>query len=275
MPVPPKARGMDSGRSARDDNLRGGHREEKCGGSGIVDKSWRVVARVVIVAGMVVLLAGTGAAAQNVDTAVARGRAEHLRRGINLSEWFAQVFDAKGYTKEHFESWTTAEDIALIKGMGFDHVRLSVNPQPLWQTNHADDLNAEYLGYLDAAVKTILAQDLAVILDIHPDGDFKGKLAQDEFVEQFADFWRAFARHYSSLPPEKVFFEILNEPEIRDRYRWADDDDLVFMEPLRDGNVIYNFHFYEPHLFTHQGATWGENYWHELKKVPYPSSPEN
>ena len=271
--------------------------------------SWRVVARVGVVAvrfallaGLAVLLAGPGAEAQNADTAVARGRAEHLRRGINLSEWFAQVSDPKGYTKEHFESWTTAEDIALIKEMGFDHVRLSVNPQPLWQTNHTDDLNAEYLGYLDAAVKMILAQDLAVILDIHPDGDFKGKLAQDEFVEQFADFWQAFARHYASLPPEKVFFEILNEPELRDRYRWAgiqahvavairegapghtiivegarwaDDDDLVFMEPLRDGNVIYNFHFYEPHLFTHQGATWGENYWHELKEVPYPSSPEN
>ncbi|MGA2302007.1 MAG: cellulase family glycosylhydrolase [Candidatus Acidiferrum sp.] len=261
-----------------------------------------VAVRVAVIAALLGLLAAPGAVAQRVDTSLARERAEHLRRGINLSEWFAQVFDPKGYTKEHFESWTTAEDIALVKGMGFDHVRLSVNPQPLWQTNHADDLNAEYLGYLDAAVKMILAQDLAVILDMHPDGDFKGKLAQDEFVEQFADFWRAFARHYAALPPEKVFFEILNEPEMRDRYRWAgiqahvaaairegapghtiivegarwaDDDDLVFMEPLRDSNVIYNFHFYEPHLFTHQGATWGENYWHELTEVPYPSSPEN
>ena len=26
------------------------------------------------------------------------------------------------------------------------------------------------------------------------------------------------------------------------------------MEPLHDSNVIYNFHFYEPFLFTHQGA---------------------
>ena len=57
--------------------------------------------------------------------------------------------------------------------------------------------------------------------------------------------------------------------------RWADDDDLVFMEPLRDPNVIYNFHFYEPHLFTHQGATWGESYWHYLREVPYPSTTEN
>ena len=42
-------------------------------------------------------------------------RLAHLRRGINLSEWFAQVYDPKGYTKEHFETWTTADDIALIR----------------------------------------------------------------------------------------------------------------------------------------------------------------
>jgi hypothetical protein len=57
--------------------------------------------------------------------------------------------------------------------------------------------------------------------------------------------------------------------------RWADDDDLMFIEPLRDANVIYNFHFYEPHLFMHQGATWGESYWHHLREVPYPSTVEN
>jgi len=31
---------------------------------------------------------------------------------------------------------------------------------------------------------------------------------------------------------------------------WSDDDDLVFLEPLRDPNVIYAFHFYESHIFT-------------------------
>jgi endoglucanase len=30
-------------------------------------------------------------------------------------------------------------------------------------------------------------------------------------------------------------------------------------------NVIYNFHFYEPHIFTHQGATWSVYYWHWLR----------
>ena len=237
------------------------------------------------------------------ESGIAQWRLAHLRHGINLSEWFAQVYDPKGYTKEHFETWTTAQDIALIKAMGFDHVRLSVNPQPMFRHKQADQIPAEYLGYLDAAVQMILDQGLAVVLDIHPEGDFKQKLAEDDgFVEEFADFWRALARHYAPRDPELVFFEILNEPEGRDRYRWygiqarlvvairegaprhtiiaagarwSADDELLFMEPLGDPNVIYNFHFYEPHLFTHQGATWGGNTWHYLKNLPYPSNPEN
>ena len=91
--------------------------------------------------------------AQTADASLAKARAQHLQHGINLSEWFAQVYDPKGYTKEHFESWNTVQDIALIKAMGFDHVRLSVNPQPMWKRNAADELPAENLGYLDAAVK--------------------------------------------------------------------------------------------------------------------------
>jgi len=236
------------------------------------------------------------------NSSLAQSRVTHLRHGINLSEWFAQVYDPKGYTKEHLENWTTASDIALIKSMGFDHVRLSVNPQPMMRHNRADELPPEYLGYLDSAVKMILDHGLAVIIDMHPDTDFKAKLVQqDDFVEQFSDFWRAIARHYSSYDPEKVFFEVLNEPEFHDRYRWAgvqaklahairegapqntiiaaganysDVADLVSLTPLSDANVIYNFHFYDPHTFTHQGATWGINYWHFESKLAYPSSME-
>lgn len=104
------------------------------------------------------------------------------------------------------------EDIALIKALGFDHVRLRVNPKPMWQRKDADDIPAEYLGYLDAAVKMILDKDLAVVIDIHPSGEFKEKLPTDAAVEQFADFWRALAKHYSTGDPERVFFETLNEP---------------------------------------------------------------
>jgi hypothetical protein len=117
-------------------------------------------------------------------------RAQHLRHGIKLSEWFAQVYDAKGYTKEHFESWNTAPEIALIKARGSDHVRLSVNLQPMFRRKQADQISADYLGYLDAAIKVILDQGLAVMTDAHPDSEFKEKLAtENDFVEEFADFW--------------------------------------------------------------------------------------
>jgi endoglucanase len=235
---------------------------------------------------------------------VAQRRLAHLQHGINASEWFAQVYDLRGYTKEHFQTWTTAQDIALIKSMGFDNVRLSVNPQPMFRHNQADELPADYLAYLDAAVKMILDQGLAVTIDIHPESDFKTRLtSDDDFVEQFCEFWRALAGHYSNLDPDRVFFEILNEPEMRDRYRWlgvqtklavairegaplhtiiasgarySADDELLFLEPLHDPNVIYDFHFYDPHVFTHQGATWGVNFWHNEKAgLGYPSNRES
>jgi len=237
------------------------------------------------------------------DSSLAKRRAAHLRHGINLSEWFAQVYDPKGYTKEHLVGWVTADDIALIKSMGFDHVRLSVNPEPMMRHNMADHLPPEYVGYLDAGIKMILDHGLAVIIDMHPESEFKQRLVQhDESVEQFSDYWRAIARHYSSYDPDVIFFEVLNEPEFRDRYRWAgvqaklansiregapqhtiiaaganwsDVEDLVAMTPLPDPNVIYNFHFYDPHTFTHQGATWGANYWHFESKLAYPATLED
>jgi len=269
-------------------------------------KAVRSLAQLILVGSLAASLLPAQAAplsGPQASSSVATSRAGRLRHGINASEWFAQVYDKAGYTKEHFQSWTTREDIALIKSMGFDHVRLSVNPQPMMENHRPDEIPPEYLGYLDSAVKTILDQGLAVVIDLHPEGDFKARLMKDDsFVQAFSDFWRALARHYSTGDAERVFFEILNEPEFGDRYRWSgvqvklatairegapqhtiiaagarwsDDDDLVFLEPLRDSNVIYNFHFYEPHIFTHQGASWGAYSWQWVKGLHYPSSPES
>jgi len=253
-----------------------------------------------LIAGPSALARPQGAAA---ETGIAQHRVAHLRHGINLSKWFAGSSDSSAYTQQHFETAITAQDIALIRAMGFDYVRLSVDPHPMFHEKESDRIPGDYLTQLDAAVKMLLDQGLAVDIDIYADADFKQRLAtDDEFVEEFAGFWRALAQHWAPLDADRVFFEILNEPGGKDSYRWygveaklataireaapretiiatgahwSDDDDLVFLEPLRDPNVIYAFHFYEPHVFTHQGATWSTNYWHSLKGVPYPSNPEN
>lgn len=231
------------------------------------------------------------------DLAARFGR---LRRGVNLSHWFSQAAD---YSKTHLETHTTAQDIALIKSMGFDHVRFPIEPAPLLKdTPDPSILNTTYLQYLDRALDMILATGLAVVIDIHPSDEFKLRMNRDERgVEAFAKFWRTFATHLSKRDPEFVFLETINEPMVEDGYRWFGIQgkliasiragapnhtiiagghrwsglyEMLFLEPYSDPNVIYNFHFYEPFAFTHQGATWAGPNLPYYKNVPYPSSPE-
>src|SRR6202040_394728 len=66
---------------------------------------------------------------------VAVTRMQHLSHGINTSRWFAQSPD--NYTVERLRSFTTTDDIVLIRKLGFDHIRISIDAEPLldWQRN--------------------------------------------------------------------------------------------------------------------------------------------
>jgi endoglucanase len=231
---------------------------------------------------------------------LATSRLAHLRRGINLSHWFAQSAD---YSKAHLESHTTTEDIALIKSLGFDHVRLTIEPAQLFTWADPERLKTERLKYLDNALDMVLAHDLAVIVDIHPSDEFKTRLnSSDRQIEAFGRFWRVLAQHLSTRDPERVFLEVINEPMVEDGYRWfglqgklisairagapqhtiiasghrwSGIPELLFLQPYADRNIIYNFHFYEPFAFTHQGAAWAGANVPFYKNIPYPSSPES
>ena len=241
------------------------------------------------------------AAAQThaADLHTAFARAQHLRHGINASQWFAQ--SPNDYSAARTNSYTDAADIALMAKLGFDNVRLSIDPVPLEQfPRNAEGLNADFLARLDQAVDTMLAHGLAVQIDIHPQEPYKLEIrSSNQAVDRFVMLWRRLAAHYASRNPDMVFFEIMNEPEVHDPYRWAgiqaraasaireaaprntivatgpnysDIVDLLAMHPLPDGNVIYNFHFYDPHEFTHQGAGWGEPWWSYTHGIPYPAT---
>ena len=223
-------------------------------------------------------------------------RAEHLRHGINAGEWFAQSHD---YSAQRLRTFTTLDDIVRIHSMGFDHVRLSIDPA-IFQCE-GEWSQCERVQVLDEVVGKALSQDLAVIVDIHPSGEFKKQLASsDAAVEKFGQLWEKIASYYSKQNPERLFFELLNEPEMG-AYRWAgiqqklaeivrhaapqhtiivtcgeysNPDDLVRTPEIADNNYIVNFHYYSPHIFTHQGASWGEAYWVTLRQVPFPGLPD-
>jgi len=235
--------------------------------------------------------------AADLHTAVTR--AAHLRHGINASIWFAQ--HPQDYSAQYTNHETTPEDIATMARLGFDNVRLSVDAAPLEQyPRGGDGLNDEFVARLDGAVDAILADGMAVTIDLHPEGAFKQTLRSgSDGVERAEMLWRRLAEHYANRDPERVFFEIMNEPEVGDPARWAGIQtrlaaairaaaprqtiiatgpnysglaDLLTQQPLPDGNVIYTFHFYEPHTFTHQGATWGVPWWVYEHGVPYPAT---
>jgi endoglucanase len=46
---------------------------------------------------------------------------------------------------------------------------------------------------------------------------------------------------------------------------------LAAIPEYSDPGLIYTFHFYDPHVFTHQGATWGDPSFASLSGVPFPA----
>ena len=226
---------------------------------------------------------------------IAFARAQHLRHGINASEWFAQT---SNYSAQQTNSYTDDADIALMAQLGFDNVRLSIDAAPLTRSFFDKD-DSNFMGRLDHVVDQMLAKGMAVQIDIHPESDYKRRVSTTgDGVDRFVMLWRKLAAHYADRNSDLIFYEIMNEPEEHDPYRWAGMQaraaaairevapkntivatgpnwssiaDLLTQHPLADGNVIYNFHFYEPHEFTHQGAGWGGTWWIYTHDIPYPA----
>lgn len=125
---------------------------------------------------------------------------------------------------------------------------------------------------------------------------------------KFVQFWGALAKHLSTTNPDLVFLETINEPfyfigngsqyDNPTESRWEHIQSQVLqamrqnapqhaliakalgdgykplmdLKPVADKNVVYNFHFYSPFIFTHQGASWVDSAVASLHGVPYPST---
>ena len=253
----------------------------------------------VFVCFLAALLAARPSVCQTED--LAAQRMAHLRRGVNTSEWFAQ--SPGNYSVERLRAFTTLDDISRIHTLGFDHIRLSVDAAPLTLWQQGTPAGKEFMAELDRVVEKATSEDLAVIVDVHPEDSYKKQLFEGtESVERFDSLWTALATHFRDTDPRLVFFEIMNESEQSDPQRWRSIetqaaqairavapghsilasgahwsglDDLLKLEPLPLENIIYTFHDYEPFPFTHQGATWTMTEVRPLRGVPYPSTPEN
>ncbi len=239
------------------------------------------------------------------DPGVSDARFSRLARGINLTGWFWYAPSPL----ERVDARFSDADFDLIRDLGFTFVRVPVDLGFVMDATAPDLLNHDQLAYLDRALNRLFERNLAVVIDLHStslaDSDasnYSGALEDPAFVDTFEQFWRSFAAYLSTRDPEMIFFEPMNEPvfeadpqqwppiqarllaAIREAAPehtliatgalWSNMETLLALEPLDDTNIIYNFHFYEPFIFTHQGATWTWEGVLNLADLPYPSSPD-
>ena len=213
---------------------------------------------------------------------------EGYQRGVNLGGWLSQCVSMD---EAHFDTFITEADIARIAGWGLDHVRLPIDCDVVFAG--MDGAPGDRMRHVDDCVAWCERHGLRLILDLHktygymfdsavvpdPDAFFTDPTLQDAFLR----LWQTLARRYGSLPG-RVAFELLNEvtnpaqaqtwnriaARAMDAVRALAPDSWILvggvynnsvtsvplLAPPRDGRVVYNFHCYEPLVFTHQAAGW-------------------
>jgi endoglucanase len=212
--------------------------------------------------------------------------ASPFSRGVNLTTWFQSGID-----NLHFGKYDRS-DLENIKSLGADVIRLPVDLKAMLRPDYSPD--PRFLFFMDKVAVWADSVGIGLILDNHT---FDPAVATTPDVETWlVPAWQALANHYKGRFPN-LYFEIQNEPHgitdavwnaiqlrtvaaIRgiDADRWlviggAGWNGLHNLAPMPDypyQKLVYTFHYYEPFLFTHQGATWTDPSLLNLKNVPFP-----
>ncbi|MCL2180282.1 MAG: glycoside hydrolase family 5 protein [Treponema sp.] len=238
---------------------------------------------------------GSGAQPPLVETGdvTAALRSTPFSRGVNFSGWFeADSPGAIPFTKY------TEQDFADVKSLGADVIRLPVKMHSMTSGAPSYTFDPLFLRFLDRAVDWAEQYELYIIIDNH---SFDPVLATSENVDQILlPVWAQIAQRYRDRS-DYVIYEILNEPHGISDERWGiiqgmavdtirrydqkhavivggtaynSINKLAAIPVYTDNNLIYTFHFYDPYLFTHQGANWGDPpHLTSLFNLPFPCDP--
>ncbi|WP_157740976.1 glycoside hydrolase family 5 protein [Mucilaginibacter xinganensis] len=217
-------------------------------------------------------------------------RAKSLDNGISIS-WYEQTWNKEVLAKTPLKP----ADFVLLKQLGFKSLRLPV----AFSHFEAQQIPVEQLfTHIDKFVKQCSFYGFKVIIDNHG-----GSLNDSNFsaeTQKLINLWTKLTKRYLHVNHDVLFFELYNEPPHMNPQIWKDAAynivtairkvdkertliigasnynsiyELSRFVRLADENVVYTFHFYEPFLFTHQGAEWvGDQ--ESTVEVPFPYNTE-
>jgi endoglucanase len=210
-------------------------------------------------------------------------------RGVNLTGWF----QANSVRQIQFNRYSR-KDFENIKSLGCDVIRLPINLHFMTAGAPSYTIDPLFYDFLDQVVTWAEELQLFLILDNHT---FDPLVNTDPNIGIVLEIvWLQMAQHYKDRS-QYILYEILNEPHgITDQLwnniqlgvinkirtvdvrhtlvvgpaSWNSYNNLANLPRYNDNNLIYTFHFYDPFLFTHQGATWLDPSMESLAGVPFP-----
>ena len=225
------------------------------------------------------------------DTALATSAP--FNRGFNLTGWL----QSSGPRAVHFTRFGL-QDLRHIQALGADVVRLPINLHAMAGPAPDYALDPLFLFFLDQIVDWCDELGLHLILDNHT---FDVDTNTDPQIGQIlVPVWRQLAARYEGRS-ERLYYEVLNEPhgiadavwnsiqqEVIDAIRqvnahhvivvgpagWNSYNNLEAMPRYADDKLLYTFHFYDPFLFTHQGASWVNPSMVPVAGIPFPFDAE-
>ncbi len=220
------------------------------------------------------------------------------QKGVNLGGWLSQTV----LTKEHCDTFIIESDIENIRKMGFDHVRLPVDYE-LVQDKNGCFIDSGFV-YIENCVEWCGKYGLNMVLDLHKAAGYcfdakqkeAGLFYDEELNCRFIALWTEFTRRFGRYA-DRLSFELLNEVvdeadnapwmalaerTVKEIRKTAPDIKILIGSYLNnsvttvkhiaqpfDENIVYNFHCYDPLLFTHQGAYWLEDMPRDYR-IQYP-----
>ena len=207
-----------------------------------------------------------------------------IRRGTNISHWLSQS-TRRGEERARFFA---EKDVELLASLGFDHLRLPVDEEQLW--DEAGNKEPEAFRLLHSAIEWAQKHKLRVVVDLHIlrshhfNAQEKPLWTDPKAQDKFIALWRELSAELGKYPLSLVAYELMNEPVADEAEDWnrlvekavrairrtepgrkivigsnkwqsvGTFDQLRI--PAGDRNIILSFHFYNPMLITHYRASW-------------------
>jgi len=212
-----------------------------------------------------------------------------FKRGVNLTGWF-QTSDVRQIQFTKF----TKQDFINIKSLGCDVIRLPINLHAVTGGEPNYTIEPLFYYFLDQTVDWAEELEMHLILDNHT---FDPAVNTEPSIENILiPVWTQMAEHYKERS-NYLYYEVLNEPHgisdsdwnniqrrVINAIRVVDANHTIIVGPAgwnsyhnlnnmpyyQADNIIYTFHFYDPFVFTHQGASWTGPSMESLAGVPFP-----